>query len=370
MKNRVVITGTGFVLQNCSSLEEIFSKVTTGKGQFELFSTRNGSCYPVAPIQNFDLKDSVGRCKNKRYLGRAGLFGLSSAVDAVRDSGLEFYQIEKLGLFSGAGPNLDFDYSDERNRALWLLHYLPNTMNSVISSQLGIHGPAMTLGNACAASLHAVGEAFLKIVYGQLDFALAGGADSRISDYGISGYADAGALYSRKDQGKNYFPLTTMPCGFIPGEGGAFFVLESEESAKDRGAKIYAEVAGFSASSDGFNMTAPEPEGKFAQEAVSGALKMSGLSADEIDFVSAHGTGTILNDKMEQELILRMFGASDPDIFAFKTYFGHLASGCGAAELASALSLFLFSNEGYESAVLQNFGFGGQNAALVIKRYR
>lgn len=179
----------------------------------------------------------------------------------------------------------------------------------------------------------------------------------------------------------------------MPGEGGAFFVLEELEHARNRGARIYAEVCGFGASLDGYNMTAPEPNGKWAASAVRSAMREAGLEAHKIDVISSHGTGTPLNDAMEAKLIARLQGEHRPFVLALKSWIGHLAAACGAVELAIGLAALernhlpeirnlrepCSGNINFvrkaqevqaETMLLQNFGFGGQNSALVVRLWR
>jgi 3-oxoacyl-[acyl-carrier-protein] synthase II len=402
MPNRVVITSIGVVSSLGFSTREILSNLREGKPAFNRPEFDPDVC--TCPIgKDFSFRLFAGRYKNLRYLNRGAQFCVTSALATLRDSELTESMLAKTGLFVGTGPNLDIgsefpeiragEMDTEDLAALWILRFLPNTAASAIADLAGIHGENATIGTACSASLQAVGEAYRSIRCGFLETALAGGGDSRLGPGGILAYKKAQALWTgRGDCSKEYSPFDKGRRGFVPGEGGAFFLLENLEHARMRSAKIFGEVSGFGTSMDGYNMTAPEPEGIWAEVAVRSALAEAGILPSIIDVVSAHGTGTSLNDEMEANLIARIFGEHRPSIIALKSWIGHLAAACGAVELAIGLACM---EHGYlpeirnliepcdgnlnfiqvpqddypKTMLLQNFGFGGQNAALVVKKW-
>jgi 3-oxoacyl-[acyl-carrier-protein] synthase II len=402
MQNRVVITSIGIISSLGFSTEEIL--LSLGEGEPAFAQPDFDPSVRVCPVgSEFDFRKFAGRYKNSRYLNRGAQFCVTSAMEAIRDAGLTEAMLSRAGLFVGTGPNLDIgsEFPDIRDgemdrpslAALWILRFLPNTPASSIADIAGIHGENATIATACSASLQAVGEAYRKIRCGYLDLALAGGGDSRLSPGGILAYKKAQALWTAQpDRSLDYSPFDKNRKGFVPGEGGAFFLLESLQHARIRGAKIIGEVCGFGASMDGYNMTAPQPDGKWGEKAVHSALDESGISPSRIDVVSAHGTGTPLNDEMEANLISRIFGEHKPFIIALKSWIGHLAAACGAVELAIGMTCM---ENGYlpeirnlrepclpdlnfvrsatncspETMLLENFGFGGQNAALVVKKW-
>ncbi len=355
----------------------------------------------ICPVTSFDLKSLTGPCKNRRYLNRGAGFSVGAALSAVETSHLSPEQLSSAGLLVGTGPNLDMDAELPREKngevawhrasALWLLKFIANTPAAVLSQLLNINGESLSIQTACTAGLTAVGEAFRKIGNGDLQVALAGAGDSRLSPGGIMAYRKAQALFSgpgAPDQACR--PFDNHRKGFVCGEGGAFFILESLDHARRRKAPVLAEVKGFGASMDGHGMTAPNPSGRYAEQAVRKALEDAGLAPGDIQCVSAHGTGTPANDEVEAKVLARVFGHDGPPIAAFKSWIGHLSAACGA-ELALALvSLqknvwprirnldrpcaphlnFLTRNLAMpvETVLLQNFGFGGQNCALVIQK--
>jgi 3-oxoacyl-[acyl-carrier-protein] synthase II len=274
------------------------------------------------------------------------------------------------------------------------LRFLPNTSVSTIAQLTGLRGENLTVGNACAASLQALGEAFRKIKHGDLEVAVAGGGDSRLNQGALLAYQKAQALYCGKGEPQAASrPFDKARLGFVPGEGGAFFVMESADHADKRGATVIAEVCGYGATLDGHAMTAPHPEGRWAEHAVARALCDASMTPDLVDIISSHGTGTLLNDRVEAAMIHRVFNKRIPLIMAIKSWIGHLASACGAVELAICLIAlqtgvwpeirnlkapchvglnYLRGKKNISPDVLlvQNFGFGGQNAALVVRSWK
>lgn len=270
---------------------------------------------------------------------------------------------------------------------MWLLDYLPNTATACLARILGVHGENLTIQTACAASTQALGQAFHAVRHGLVDVAIAGGGDSRLSPEGIHAYKGAGVLATVSGHpGKACRPFDQKRSGFAIGEGGAVFVLEGLQHAQARKASILAEITAASSSLDGYSLTGPDPEGTAGRTAVARCLPQpcpSGLC------VIAHGTGTMLNDAVESDII-KSSAADATAIAAFKSRIGHLASACGGAELALAL---VCAHDGVfpaianlenpcrsdlpfltRSAVLQphmllvqSFGFGGQNACLAVQ---
>jgi len=220
---------------------------------------------------------------------------------------------------------------------------------------------------------------------------LAGGGDSRLSPGGILAYRKAKAIYAGNGDplcaGR---PFDCSRSGFIPGEGGAFFLLEEFEKAKKRGARVYAEICGYGCSMDAYNMTAPDRNGEKGKMAVAAALNEARMSLTEVDVISSHGTGTALNDEREADLIGDLYESRKPHVIALKSWIGHTASACGALELALSLACMRagylpeirnleepcrkgvnFVSDGkhlpFGTVLIENFGFGGQNSALVVR---
>ncbi len=403
MKHRVVITAVGVVSSLGDHIDGILDRLKTET--FNIERTDFDDTVAVCPVPNFNIRNYTGRNKNIRYLNRGAQFAVASAVLALKATNLRRSSAADAGLFTGAGPNFDIgeEIKNIRDRviteqtlaALWMLRFLPNTAGSTIAQIAGIHGENLTVCTACAASLQAIGEAFRKVQDGYLPLALAGGGDSRLNPGGILAYKKSGALRTRSHsptQSENYHVFDKRHKGFIPGEGGAFLLLESLDHAENRKAAILGEICGYSASMDGYNMTAPHPEGLWEEKAVRAALTDARIDPEDIDLISAHGTGTPLNDTMEADMIARVFGKSTP-VIALKSRIGHLASACGAVELAICIGLMKTGwvpgipaltepcrkevrfvkkdlSLPIDAILLENFGFGGQNAALVVKKWK
>lgn len=401
MKNRVVITSMGFVSSLGSSPEEVLDSIHKDRVTFTRTSFNPETA--VCPVTDFHFKAYTGRFKEARYLNRGVKFAVAAAVSAVSQSRLLQADCDRAGLFLGSGPNMDIgrefpnisqgDIHEQGLSALFLLRFLSNTAASAVSKIAGIHGENLSVGTACSASLMAIGEAYRKVKDGYLDLAFAGGGDSRLSEGGLMAYSKAQALWTSDeavDPKTGYTPFGQDRKGFVAGEGGACVLLENLDHALSRKAPILGEVCGYGASMDGHSMTAPNPDGVFAEQALRSALGEAGLSPSDVDLISAHGTGTVLNDQMEADMIRRVFQDSRPRIMALKSWVGHLASACGAAELALCLCFltrnlfpgirnlcnplsddlnFLTEPTRLEprAMVLENFGFGGQNSALVVK---
>jgi len=398
---RVVITALGVVSSLGNSSEQILQALRNGQVSFA-----ESSFDPqviTSPIRDFELGAFTGSFKERRYLNRGAQLAVAAAMSAIRMASLRREQLTDTGLFLGAGPNMDVggeipeirqgEIQHDSLMALWILRFLPNTAASVISILAGIQGDNLTVTSACSSSLQAIGVAFQKIRDGYLDLALAGGGDSRLTPGAILAYRKARALYEGGgNPGEASRPFDNGRRGFVPGEGGAVLLLEELEHARSRGAAIYGEVCGFGTSMDGYNVTAPEPAGRGGQMALEKALEDAGLVPGDIDAVSTHGTGTLLNDRMEAALIERVYERTFPRVLAFKSWIGHLSTACGAME--TALSLICLQNDFLPEIrnlreacspvlpfvreggncptstwAIENFGFGGQNAVLIVKRY-
>jgi len=396
---RVVITASASISPLGTNNNEIIQFLKSKKTSFEK-STIDPDC-TVCPVKDFNLTNYTGKFKNKRYLNRGAALSVAAAIEAINKAKLSKKELEKSGLFIGAGPNLDIenefcDITDKKVnwnklQALWLLKFLPNTAASAISQIAGIHGECSTIGTACAASLQSIGNAFRSIKNGNLDIAIAGGGDSRLSKGAIMAYKKAQSIYTGDaSPHKACRPFDQNRKGFVSGEGAAFFVLETFEHAKKRNANILAEIIGYGATIDGYTMTAPQKDGKYAQKAIFQALKEANTKLYNIDLISAHGTGTILNDKMEAEMIDRLFGELKPMIIAIKSWIGHLSAACGAVELFISLACMEYAyipeirnlkkpcntsinllkksvSKKVKTLLIENFGFGGQNCALIVR---
>lgn len=425
---RVVVTGLGVVAPNGVGKEAFWEACSNGRSGVRPIQSFHSDGYPVriaAEVPEFDLLPFIPAAHRKsiKIMGRAARFGVAAAGLAVQDSGLDLQREnpERVGVVMGTGlvpidlpevaPLLSIASEPEgqwnlekMGRAgaqslfpLWILKYLPNMTAAHISLIHGAQGPNSTITTACAAGTQAVGEAFRLIARGDCDLALAGGADSRIDPLLILAYTALGTLSPAKRPPTEVSrPFDGLRDGFVLGEGSGVLVLEELSHARQRGAVIYAEVLGLGSSFDAYAVTKPDPEGGGAVRAIRWALQEARVDPSEVDYINAHGTSTRLNDLMETEAVKRVFEsqAQKLPLSSIKSMVGHLIGAAGAVE-AAALALTLHTqvmpptinqthpdpscdldyvpNNAREMpihmAVSTSFGFGGQNAALVMSRF-
>jgi 3-oxoacyl-[acyl-carrier-protein] synthase II len=425
---RVVITGLGIVAPNGFGKDEFWNACCEGISGVRPIASFDGSRHPVriaAEVKDFDLAPFLGNGLNRsaKIMGRAARFGLAAAGLALADSGLKLDALppERVGIALGAGV-VPYDLSeilpiltqavdaDGRLDAAelgargadavappWILRQLPNMIAAYISILANAQGPNTTITTACSAATQAIGEAFRLIQRGDADVMLAGGADSRIDPLMLLAYASLGALSrSARPATEVSRPFDGGRDGFVMGEGAGILILEEAEAARRRGATIYAEIKGAGSSFDAHGITKPDPEGQGAARAMQWALNEAKIDAGDIDYIAAHGTSTRLNDVMETNAVKRVFGERSRKLplSSIKSMIGHLV---GAAGAASAVAMALTLKDGvlpptinYEEpdpvcdldyvpntarqqrvrrALANSFGFGGQNAALVMQSW-
>jgi 3-oxoacyl-[acyl-carrier-protein] synthase II len=424
---RVVVTGLGVVAPNGIGKEAFWNACRNGQSGVGPIRTFDASKHPVkiaAEVPELDVSPFLpaNQRKNIKSMSRCTRFAVASAGMAVRDSGLDFEKEnpERIGVVMGTGlvpmdlgelapalvkacepdgrlhPDRLGQQGPEALFPLWILKYLPNMVAAHISMAVNAQGPNNTVVTACSAGTQAIGEGARLIERGEADLVLAGGADSRIDPLLILAYTALGAL-SRSDRPPQEVsrPFDRKRDGFVLGEGAAVLILEELERARARRATIYAEVLGMGTSFDAYSVTRPDPDGKGAARAISQALHESRVDAHDIDYINAHGTSTRLNDIMETVAVKRVFGEGVKSIplSSIKSMVGHLIGAAGAVE-AAALALTLHDgvlpptinytqpdpdcdldyvpNTAREmpvrTALSTSFGFGGQNAALVMRR--
>jgi 3-oxoacyl-[acyl-carrier-protein] synthase II len=426
MTTRVVVTGFGCLAPNGNTADAFWEACKSGASgirPIEAFDVGGFSVKAGGEIRDFSARDFVPNRKALKLMGRNIRFGVAASQMAMEHAGLKERPPEptRLGVVMGSGivptdveeigaaimESLDeqgeFDigrFGTSGQKALyplWLLKHLPNMVAAHISIIHNAQGPNNTLVTACSAATQAIGEAQRIIQRGDADVVITGGADSRIDPLSLVAYSllDAVTVADRPAD-KLSRPFDRERDGFVLGEGAACLVLESEAHAKARGASIYAEVCGYGSSFDAFAVTQPEPEGKGAALALKWALQDAGMSADEVDYISAHGTSTPLNDKMETNAVKLVFGegARSVPMSSVKSMIGHLIGAAGALEaLVATLAirddvvpptinletpdpdcdLDYVPNEAREvkvrTVLSSSFGFGGQNAALVLREY-
>lgn len=395
-----------------NSIDEFWSAIKANKLGFSFLGEKARGTFPVkiaASVNDFDPEKQIDKKEAKR-MDRFTQFALCAALDAVADSGSKFEDIDpyRAGVIAGVGiGGLDLTTQEhakymekgpERISVFYIPMMIGNMAAGTISMKTGFKGANFCTTTACASSTHAIGEAFRKIKDGYLDVCIAGGAEACVSEFGMGGFCNMKALSRSDDLERCSIPFDAERNGFVLGEGSGMLVLEELEHAKARGAKIYAEIAGYGATGDAYHMTSPSPTGEAAAAGMKMAYEEAGLKAEDIDYINAHGTSTGLNDKYETIAIKLALGeeaARKTVISSTKSMTGHLLGAAGSVEaIVCALSCrddFVHATVGYKvpdpecdldycvegnrnmtvnAALSNSLGFGGHNATLCIKKYR
>ena len=410
MSKRVVITGMGVVSPIGNTIDEFYGNIKANKTGFSYLGDRVSESFEVkiaASVNDFDPEKRIEKKEAKR-MDRFTQFAVTAALDALDDAGSRFEDVDpyRAGVICGVGiGGLDltlFEHSKylEKGAGRISVFYIPmmigNMAAGTISMRTNFRGANYCTTTACASSTHSIGEAFRKIKDGYLDVALAGGSESCISEFALGGFNNMKALSRSTDLERCSIPFDAERNGFVLGEGSGMLVLEELEHAKARGAKIYAEIAGYGATCDAYHMTSPSPEGDAAAEGMKLAYTEAGLKPEDIDYINAHGTSTGLNDKYETKAVKLALGeaANKVVINSTKSMTGHLLGAAGSVEaIVTALSCrddFVHRTVGYKvadpecdldyctegnrnmtvnAALTNSLGFGGHNATLCIKKY-
>ena len=410
-ENRVVITGMGAITCLGNSVDEFWTGLKNGKSgirEISLVSPDGFPCRVSGEVRDFDTAEYMDR-KESRRMARFSQFAVAAAHQAVKDSelDLENEDLDRIGVLIGSGsgglPETDQQAEIRVTRGVNRMspYYIPmmlvNMAAANISHTFNLTGYTNTCVTACAASTQAIGEASEIIRRGGADVIVTGGTEAGICEIGMGGFSTMRALTTwTGDPVKASRPFDSGRDGFAPSEGSGILVMESLQHATDRGAQIYAEIGGWGVSADAYHLVQPHPEGVGAAKAMQRALDSAGVSLDEIDYINAHGTSTPINDKSETIAVKRVFGekAYNIPISSTKSMVGHSLGASGALEAIVCINsindrimhptinqeeadpdcdLDYVPNVAREAdldVVMSNsFGFGGQNAALVIKRF-
>ena len=408
-RRRVVITGLGIVSPVGNNVEETWQNIVAGRSGIASLTRFDASAFPVqfaGEVKNFDIGTYLSP-KEARRMDTFIHFGLAAGIQAVADAGLDGehgVDPNRIGVNIGSGigglPLIEEtkdEYIAGGPRKISPF-FVPGSIINMISGNLsilkGFKGPNLSVVTACTTGLHAIGLAARLIEYGDADVMVAGGAESTTSPLGLGGFCAARALSTRNDDPATASrPWDKDRDGFVLGEGAGVLVLEEYEHAKKRGAKIYAELAGFGMSGDAYHITAPDTDGP--RRSMAAAMANAGLNPDQIQYVNAHGTSTPLGDKNETEAIKLAFGdaAKKLVVNSTKSMTGHLLGGAGGLESAltvlaihhqvSPPTINIFNQDPecdldycanaaremkIDAALKNNFGFGGTNGSIVFKR--
>jgi 3-oxoacyl-[acyl-carrier-protein] synthase II len=407
----VVVTGLGVVSSLGFGAEPFWRAVKAGETSIDrisLFDPTPFACQIAGEVRGFRAGDWI-EPKEARRMARFSQFAVAAARMALEDASfvVDSSNAHRVGVYLGTGIGSLGIIPDEHEVLLqrgpdrvspfFIPAMMPNMGAAQVSRMLGLKGYNSTTVTACAASTQAIGEGLEVVRRGAADVMLVGGADASICPLGLAGFCAIRALSTRNDDPRHASrPFDARRDGFVPAEGSAILVIEEMSHALARGARIYAELAGFAATADAYHIVAPEPEGEGALRAMRGALEDAGVEPEEVDYINAHGTSTPLNDVTETRAIKRLFGerARRIPISSTKSMVGHLLGASGSLEsVATVLTIF----EGFihptinleepdpecdldyvpkvgrsarvEVALKNSFGFGGQNACLVFKKF-
>ncbi|MBL0038925.1 MAG: beta-ketoacyl-ACP synthase II [Nitrosomonadales bacterium] len=409
-KRRVVITGLGIVSPVGTGVTQAWQNIVDGKSGITRITRFDASLFSskiAGEVQGFDV-DKFLSAKDARRMDVFIHYGLAAGMEAIKDAGIEVTEqnAERIGVNIGSGigglpmiENSHNDYLAAGPRKISPF-FIPGTIINMISGNLsimyGFKGPNLSMVTACSTATHCIGESARLIEYGDADIMIAGGSEGSVCALALGGFASARALSTRNDDPATASrPWDKERDGFVMGEGAGVLVLEEYEHAKTRGAKIYAEVAGYGMSADAYHMTAPREDGEGAARCMKNALRNAGLNVDQVDYINAHGTSTPLGDLAETMAMKRCLGehAMKVKVSSTKSMTGHLLGAAGGVEaIFSALGIYhqiapptinifeqdeacdmdyvpnIARNMTINVAMSNSFGFGGTNATLVFRK--
>lgn len=412
-KRRIVITGIGQVSPVGNSVDEAWNNIVCGKSGIRNITKFDSSIYPcniAGEIRDFDVTQYIPK-KDSRRMGLYAHYGIAASYQAIKDSGLDdILNIDrtKIGvtISSGIGglPEI-YNYSEilrtqgfRKISPFFMTSVLSNMISGIVAINKGYQGPSYGMVSACSTSGHSIGYAMRSIQYGEANIMIAGGAESPVCVPGIVGFSASRALSYRNDSPQTASrPWDIDRDGFVMGEGSGVLVLEEYEHAKKRGAKIYAELAGFGMSTDAHHITSPIPEGDIAALGMKNAINDAGINPNEVDYINAHGTSTKAGDVAETKAVKKVFKDYSHKlvISSTKSMTGHLLGAAGGIEAIytvlsiknkispPTINIFEQDIEGgcdldycrnearnlnIDVAISNSFGFGGSNTTLVFKR--
>ena len=409
-KRRVVVTGIGTINPLAINVENSWSNLISGKSGIDNITSFDTTNLPVkfaGEVKDFDANDYMGK-QHARKLDRSAHLSIFAAEQALLDAGLDTESRlgDEVGIVLGTGiggigatedaVRIYDTRGPSRINPLAITQLMPNSSTGQVAIRFGIEGPSLTITTACAASANSVGEAKNLIERGVVDTVIAGGTESGTTPMTIGAFAQIRALSTNNESPKEACrPFDKNRDGFVMAEGSTILVLENEETAKRRGAKIYGYVDGYGSTTDAYHITAPSEGGEGAVRAMKKALEDAGVNKEEINYINAHGTSTPINDKNETMAIKSVFGeiAKSTTISSTKSMTGHLLGGAGAFE--AMVSLLVIQNNKVPptinlttaddecdlnytpnvsidlevNKVMSNsFGFGGHNGVLIFSK--
>jgi 3-oxoacyl-[acyl-carrier-protein] synthase II len=409
---RVVVTGLGTINALGNHVKDSWARIKNaenGIGKVTRFDASQHSSQVVGEVKDFNPGEFFD-AKEARRMDRFSVYAVAAAIQAMQDAGLKdgSFDPERIGVILGNGIGgievLSENFKKMLERGPKAIHPLCTPMMIIniaagnIAIKLNLQGPCITVATACASGTDAIGDALRWIREGRADLMMAGGTEAAITPLGLASFCVLQAVSTKFNDTpeKASRPFDAARDGFVMGEGAGLLILEELEHAKKRGAKIYAEVAGYGCTCDANHLTAPHPEGRGAVKAMRMAVEDAGLAPADIDYINAHGTSTPVNDPVETKAIKDVFGeqARKLKVSSTKSMIGHLLGAAGGVEgivtvLAlqeqfypatrnyetpdPACDLDYVPNKGYNApmraAISNSFGFGGHNGVICFKRY-
>lgn len=413
MANRVVITGIGAVTPVGIGKDEFWKAMLEGKngiGRITRFDASEHKVQIAGEVKDFEPADYMDKKESKR-IDRYAQFAIAAAKMAIEDSKLDLEKEnrERIGTFVGSGiGGIEtmhsqyeklFSKGPSKISPFFIPMMIGNMAAGQVSIMFGLQGPSSCMVTACATGTNNIGDALRVIQRGEADVMVAGGTEASISSAPVAGFSAMKALCADHNDDPEHAsrPFDKNRSGFVMGEGAGIVVLEELNHALARGAHIYAEVAGYANNSDAYHITSPAPHGVMQAKCMAAAIADAGLKPEDVDYVNAHGTSTHLNDLGETEAIKAVWGekVKDVSVSSIKSMTGHLLGAAGAVEaIATALAVEndimpptinyeTVDDEGLDldyvpnkakaktvrAAISNNFGFGGHNCCLVLKKY-
>lgn len=409
MKRRVVVTGLGAVTPIGNTVDEFWTGVRTGKtgiSPITRFDAEGYKAQLAAEVKDFNARERMD-VKAARRMELFSQYAVAAALEAKEDAAIDMEQedVFRVGVMigSGVGSLATVELAHEkivekgpgRVSPMMIPLMISNMAAGNVSIAYNLKGKSINVVTACATGTNSIGEAYRTIQYGDADVMIAGGTESSITPIGIAGFSALTALSSSEDPARCSIPFDKDRSGFVMGEGSAIVVLEELEHAKQRGARIYAEVVGYGCSSDAFHITSPAEDGAGAARAMTNAVADAGISPEDITYINAHGTSTHHNDLFETRAIKLAFGehAKNIKINSTKSMVGHLLGAAGAIEFVTCVKELQEGyihrtvglqeseeeldlnyckesyQEDFEYALSNSLGFGGHNASILVKKY-
>ena len=410
MGRRVVITGLGAITPIGNNVEEFWNGIKEGKcgiDEITHFDTTNYKVKLAAEVKGYNPEEYFDKRSAKR-LDLFSQYAIVATREAWKDSNLdkEKENMERVGVILGSGiggletmereiTNLD-QKGPDRVSPMFIPMTISNMAAGNVAIDLGAKGESISMVTACASGTHCIGESYRMIKHGYQDIVITGGTEATVIPIGIAGFTNIKALSQSTDKNRASIPFDKERSGFVMGEGAAVLVLEDLEHAKARGAKIYAEVVGYGATSDAYHITSPAPGGEGGARAMKIAMEEANVKPEEITYINAHGTSTHLNDSCETEAIKTALGEASKNVMVSSTkgHTGHLLGAAGGIETVvcaksveegfvpatinyrvpdEECDLDIVPNKGrnvdVKYAMSNSLGFGGHNATILLKKY-